>query len=41
MKRSLSQAQPSSVFKSGVEKLQEIKPKITGPPVGHYDVNAD
>lgn len=41
MKRSQSQAKPSSVFKSGVEKLKEIQPRIKGPPVGHYDVNSD
>ena len=41
MKRSLSQQNPTSVFKSGVEKLKELKPKLEGPPIGHYDVNTD
>mmetsp|Transcript_27200 Transcript_27200/g.24087 ORF Transcript_27200/g.24087 Transcript_27200/m.24087 type:complete len:291 (+) Transcript_27200:38-910(+) len=41
MKRSLSVAQPSSVFKSGVDKLRDLKPRHSGPSVGQYDVNAD
>lgn len=41
MRRSLSQANPSSVFKSGVTKLKELQPKINVPPIGHYDVNSD
>lgn len=41
MKRSLSQSNPSSVFKSGVEKHLILRPKNEGPPIGHYDVNND
>lgn len=41
LQRSQSQASPTSVFKSGVEKLHSIKPFTKNPPVGHYDVNND